>query len=101
MSATILIADDDQRVRDGIAEVLTEEGYDVLSVKDGEAALNMLKAKPVDLLISNLRMPGLTGKDLIREIRNQEATGEQFSIGALEIIVITAYRGDFNIKKAR
>ena len=96
MSATILIAEDDLNVRELISEVLTREGYRVLSVADGDAVLRLLAEESIDLLIADLRMPKLGGRELIQSIRQQEGRGKGFSISPLEIIVLTGYPEEFD-----
>jgi len=62
---TILLADDEDTLRENLAQVLDEEGFDVIACRDGEAALKALKSTTIDALITDLRMPGVTGMDLI------------------------------------
>lgn len=70
---TILVADDDQDIRDGIEIYLKNEGYDVLKAADGKEALELLKANEVHLLILDIMMPnmdGITATFKIREALN-------------------------------
>ncbi|MBI1734514.1 MAG: sigma-54-dependent Fis family transcriptional regulator [Candidatus Rokubacteria bacterium] len=53
-------------MREGVARVLRREGFRVHAVEDGTAALDALRKSPVDLLIADLRMPGLDGLELMR-----------------------------------
>jgi len=62
---TILLADDEETLRENLAQVLREEGFDVIACRDGQAALKALKSTTIDALITDLRMPGVTGMDLI------------------------------------
>ncbi len=80
---TILLADDEDTLRKNLAQVLREEGFDVIACADGTAALRALRANTVDAIITDLRMPGLTGMDLIDHARKlaPDAT----------VIVITAF----------
>jgi two-component system response regulator HydG len=64
--ATLLVADDDPAVRQSLERTLTREGYHVLLASDGQAALERLQGGGVDLVLSDLKMPGLTGLDLLR-----------------------------------
>jgi CheY-like chemotaxis protein len=59
--ATLLVADDDEAVRLSLERTLTREGYGVVLAPDGQAALDRLRRGGVDLLLSDLKMPGLTG----------------------------------------
>ncbi|HZS82715.1 MAG TPA: response regulator [Stellaceae bacterium] len=67
--ATILAVEDDEEVRALIREVLAREGFRVLEAASGEAALAVLEAEPVDLLFTDIVMPGLNGLDLGRLAR--------------------------------
>jgi DNA-binding NtrC family response regulator len=62
---TILLADDEATLRENLAQVLCDEGFRVLAFGDGKQALRALKSNPIDALITDLRMPGMTGMDLI------------------------------------
>jgi len=64
-AATLLVADDDSAVRQSLERVLTREGYTVVVAPDGQAALERLQAGGIDLVLSDLRMPGLTGLELL------------------------------------
>lgn len=65
----ILIVDDDKDARELIASVLAEAGYAVELAKDGLEAINRLSAVRPDLVLTDLRMPGLNGVDLAQRIR--------------------------------
>jgi two-component system response regulator HydG len=64
--ATLLIADDDPGLRESLERALTREGYRVVLASDGRAALERVQAGGVDLIVTDLRMPGLTGLELLR-----------------------------------
>jgi len=64
--ATLLIADDDAGLRESLERMLTREGYRVVLASDGRAALERVQAGGVDLIVTDLRMPGLTGLELLR-----------------------------------
>lgn len=70
---TVLVADDDQDIRDGIEIYLKNEGYIVLKAEDGKEVLNILELNEVHLLILDIMMPnmdGITATFKIREARN-------------------------------
>jgi len=72
MSATVLLAEDDAPSRQIYYTVLDTEGYRVIEVPDGNSALEVLRNQPVDLLLTDIMMPGMTGIELLeraREIR--------------------------------
>lgn len=68
MSTRILIADDESMIRDSIAEFLRSEGYETQTASDGESALGIVKNGNIDILISDVRMPGMNGIELIKQI---------------------------------
>jgi DNA-binding response OmpR family regulator len=79
----ILVVDDEASVRDMIAQSLSTRDYDVDSVEDGPTAVERLKAQNYDLLITDLKMPGMDGLSVIRAARQQSAE--------LPIIIITGF----------
>ena len=79
----ILIVDDEQTVRDLVAKTLTMADYDVDTAPDGPSALDRLRSADYDLLITDLKMPGMDGLSVIREARQRSAE--------LPIIIITGY----------
>ncbi len=79
----ILVVDDEQGVRDLLSKTLTLADYDVDAVPDGPSAIERLRAVSYDLLITDLKMPGMDGLSIIREARRLASD--------LPIIVITGY----------
>jgi len=67
-AARILVVDDEKVIREILAEFLTLEGYSVASVEDGEKALTELRIRPYDLVITDLKMPRLSGLQLLERI---------------------------------
>ncbi len=63
---SVLVADDEAGMRESVARALRREGFQVTAVEDGAAALDALRRAPVDLLVADLRMPGLDGLELLR-----------------------------------
>src|SRR5260370_37696263 len=66
---TILIAEDEEPLRRVAKRVLEREGYTVLVATNGRQALDLIRARPVDLVISDLMMPQMTGLDLYHALR--------------------------------
>ena len=62
----ILVVDDERSMRELLAIVLRREGYEVLLAENGRLAIETLEREPVDLLISDIKMPDLTGVDVLR-----------------------------------
>ena len=83
MAEKILVADDDASLRRVLEYNLAKEGYAVLTADSGEQALALLDAERVDLLITDIKMPGMDGMDLLKRVR--QASPET------QVIVITAF----------
>jgi len=69
MSATVLLAEDDAPSRQIYLTVLNSEGYSVIEVPDGQSALDVINSRPVDLLLTDIMMPGMTGIELLERAR--------------------------------
>jgi DNA-binding response OmpR family regulator len=65
----VLIAEDDPNTREGLAEVLDAEGYEVLSAADGKQALALFRRQQPDFVCLDVMMPEVDGYDVCREIR--------------------------------
>ena len=70
----IIVADDDRDILDLVVFKLSKAGYDVVSVSDGVAVLAAIEAEPPRLAILDVMMPGLSGLDVLRKVRANEAT---------------------------
>jgi CheY-like chemotaxis protein len=92
--ATILIVDDEARVRDLLLELLAPEGYNILTASDGKEAMDLvLKSKP-DLILLDIRMPRLDGITFCRALRlDREAR-------TIPVIVITAVNSRDRLEEA-
>ena len=66
---TILVVEDDTAVRDLVLRMLSEKGFEVLTANRAYDALQILKQRAVDLLFTDLILPGMDGVDLAREAR--------------------------------
>ena len=69
----ILVVDDEEGIRELVGTYLRNEGFDVEQVADGETALERFRNQPFDLLVLDLRLPGLDGYDVLREIRRDSS----------------------------
>lgn len=67
----ILIADDEEGIRMFICLLLERKGYEIVCVSDAKEALDALAEKPFDLLISDIRMPGMDGFELLKTVEQQ------------------------------
>ncbi|MFN7974209.1 MAG: adenylate/guanylate cyclase domain-containing protein [Acidobacteriota bacterium] len=83
-SGALLVVDDDEMNRDMLARRLQRKGYDVKVAVDGYEALKMVGASPFDLILLDVMMPGISGLDVLRDIRTKR------SVADLPIIMATA-----------
>ena len=81
-SKTILICDDDQGMRDTLGAILKRD-YRVLTVSSGEAALTLLKQEDVDLILLDVRLPGISGFDVLRIVKENYSLVECIMISAI------------------
>lgn len=68
----ILVVEDDPDLAKMLMRILSHDGYSVASCSDGEAALRHLDEHPVDLMITDLMMPGMEGEELLMELRRRK-----------------------------
>lgn len=70
MPTNILLVEDTPGIRDALAQILRQEGYQVATARDGEEALRLLRAgTPVSVILFDLFMPNLDGSGLIAELK--------------------------------
>jgi diguanylate cyclase (GGDEF)-like protein len=84
MTKRILIADDEQAVRQLLEVVLSSQGYEVLIAQNGDQAVRMAQERVPDLVLVDLMMPHLDGYEAIRQLRNDTRTAH------LPMIILTA-----------
>jgi DNA-binding NtrC family response regulator len=65
---SILVVDDEKNIREGLGEYLRLEGFEIVLAADGSAGSKIVDRGDVDLVITDLRMPGLSGTELLRHI---------------------------------
>jgi DNA-binding response OmpR family regulator len=80
----IFVVDDDPDVRELVEYKLLQQGHDVQSAADGQEALRLVRGAKPALLLLDVMMPGLSGFDVLKELRADEATK------SLPIIMLTA-----------
>ena len=81
--ARILVVDDEPGIRVMLSAALKREGHDVLLATDGQSALATLETGPVDLVVTDIRMPGMTGIELLDAAKRIDP--------GLSVIMMTAY----------
>lgn len=88
----ILVVDDEEMMRELLVDVLAMDGYTVETAEDGKAALEILKASPPQLVISDIKMPRMNGFELLKAVKE--------SFPSMRIIMMTGYSDDFTVKDA-
>lgn len=89
----ILLAEDQAMIRTALASLLRlEADFNVLEAADGNAALTMLKAQPVDLLLSDIEMPGQTGIELAQYVQQHKP--------GTKVVIITTFGRAGYVKRA-
>ena len=92
MIEPILVADDDAVIRKGLHRILSAEGYEVETVSNGRAALDRLEQKQFKLLVTDLKMPGMSGLEVLASIRTCQPE--------LPVVLITGYAAIDNAVEA-
>src|ERR671929_897856 len=80
---SILIVDDEKPQRDILQEILTSAGYDVTSAASGEAALKFAKDRSFDLALTDLKMTGMDGIELLQHLLTMDKS--------IVVILLTAH----------
>jgi DNA-binding response OmpR family regulator len=83
MKSNILVVDDEPVARQSLTDILKLEGYNVSSAPNGQAAVEYVRTHPIDLMIVDLRMPGMDGLEVVQVI-NQISP-------ETEVILLTAF----------
>jgi DNA-binding response OmpR family regulator len=91
-TASILVVDDEPRVRDAIRQTLELEGFRVLTAGDGEEALALLQQRAVDLVLTDVAMPGMNGYQLYERVREKPIWA------TVPVIFLTARSMDSDIR---
>ena len=92
----VLVVDDNQDVRDLVVHILSADGFHVFSASEGLNALSILKANDIDLVLLDVMMPGMSGLEVLTEIR----TGSDKKIREVPVMMITAKSSTEDIDKA-
>jgi DNA-binding NtrC family response regulator len=79
----ILVVDDDAGQRSLLASFLRGQGFEIVCASSGEEALGFLRAEQFDMMISDVRMPGLSGLEALRRVREEQSV--------LPVLLVTAY----------
>jgi len=103
---TIFIVDDDRYVLDSVASLLREYGFNIIPFNSGLEALRRFASEPVDLVLTDINMPGMTGIELLEKIRfldNETPVLLMTAYADLDTAVLAIQKGafDFIIKPYR
>ena len=90
----VLVVDDHQEIRTVLREVLSIDGWDVEEAPDGPTGLEMARARLPGVILLDLSMPGMTGLQVLKELRADPETA------ALRVIVLTGH-GELECQEAR
>lgn len=90
--AKILVADDEAMMRNLLLKILESEGYQVTVVSSANEALENLKAEKYDLLLTDVKMPGMTGFDLLKQVKVEWPE--------MVVIIMTGYGDAYSVKEA-
>ena len=93
MARTILIVDDEPHLCSAMYRILTREGYCVRTAPDGETALELCRQKTPDVLLLDVMMPGMDGREVCRRVRESKV--------ATYIIYFTARTDSADVPKLR
>ena len=99
MTERVLVVDDDNALRESLELVLAEEGYEVSGAPDGQRALERIAAEPIDIVLCDVRMPGMDGMELLPELvrRLPRATVVMMSaFGSSDLAVEALGRGAYD-----
>lgn len=92
METTILIVDDDAAIRDALHEFILLSGFDSHKVSSSEEALELLKQQPVQVVITDIILPGVDGLELTARVKQAYEN--------TDVIVMTGYSGDYSYEEA-
>ena len=81
----ILIAEDEKNIREGLAEFLTDCGYQIYQAEDGQQGLEIFINEKIDLALLDIKMPYMTGIELLKEIRKTSD---------IPVLFLTAYNDE-------
>lgn len=87
----ILAVDDEENIRNLITYTFEEHNLEVMTAENGKAAITILENNPIDVIITDLLMPTMTGLALIREMKKRKSS--------TPIIIITAYGNTEMVKE--
>lgn len=91
-AVTILVVDDELMMRKLMEKILVKDGYQVVTAENGDEAIRIMDEQEVNLVVSDMQMPGMNGFDLLKQIKAKYP-----KIG---VIIMTAYGDTYTVKDA-
>ncbi len=88
----ILVIDDEQMILEMLDQILSSAGYVVRTALGGKEALELFTEHPVKLVLTDIKMPGIDGYQLLREIKKKEPDAR--------IVLMSGYSNDLSIREA-
>jgi len=85
---TVLVVDDEPNVRDYLAQILRDAGFNVVTARDGDEALDLVRREPPDFISLDLVMPRKSGHKLLYELRKDKR------LSRIPVVVVTAHAQD-------
>ena len=85
---TVLVVDDEPNVRDYLAQILLDAGFNVVTAGDGNAAMEMIRSNPPDFISLDLVMPRKSGHKLLYELRKDRR------LSRIPVLIVTAHARD-------
>ena len=92
VSMTVLVVDDDAHIRSSIGKFLIARGHTVIEAANGEKGVEVVESQAVDIVITDVKMPGMNGFDVLRRVRSVAPE--------IEVIVITGVKESENAFRA-
>ena len=93
MKYTIVIADDEKNTREGLRWALERKTLNIHLAADGEEALQIIRSEPVDILLTDLKMPKLDGMELLARVRQESPS--------TEVVMLTGHTHIDQVRQAR
>ncbi|MCR9819737.1 response regulator, partial [Vibrio parahaemolyticus] len=98
MNERILLVDDESEIREILADLLEDEGYDVVQAEDGEVGFKIFMSEDIDLVVTDVRMPNKNGIELLKDIKQSGQdvdviilTGQSDELTAIDCLRAGAY----------
>jgi CheY-like chemotaxis protein len=89
---TVLVAEDDKLIRTIFVEIVKGEGFDVVEAEDGQSAFDLVTSRKIDMIISDMKMPEMSGFDLLVAVKKTHPE--------IPVTVITGFNSEYREEEA-